>query len=150
MSKLSASLARMKWLFTLQLNDIWKVKKFLFQIKSIQFKFLELGTTKDLLWSLTATTDTSAENISRVRYRILQNPDHCVLKLASEIKIREFSVQIIVKTKLRLRSYRANKAQLLVDRMKTMRMKKCQLVICRIAHSKQWKTATWKSILSSL
>ncbi|XP_015438888.1 PREDICTED: putative uncharacterized protein FLJ37770 [Dufourea novaeangliae] len=80
-------------------------------------RFQELGGTSDRSRCGRPTTATTRNNVNKVRCRIRRNPERSMQKMAKEIEISKDSVRRIVQNKLKMRSYKIDRAHFLNDDM---------------------------------
>lgn len=89
-------------------------------------RYKETGGTADRPRSGRPITATTPEIINKLRCRIRRNPGVSENKTATELGISRERVQNIVKTKLRLHSYKIARVHFLNEAMKTKRLQKCR------------------------
>jgi len=89
-------------------------------------RFRELGNLEDRPRSGRPTTADTPRNRNIIRNRIRRNSKRSKRKMARDLQIDEKSVRNIVKKKLKLHSYKMQKAHLLTEKMKQDRLKKAE------------------------
>lgn len=92
-------------------------------------RYKELGTTADRLRRGRPLTVTTRENVEKLRRRIRRNPGKSIRKLARELKMKRESVRLMVRKKLKLRSYKLGMGHYLDDRMKRIRLVNAQRLL---------------------
>lgn len=85
-------------------------------------RYKESGTAADRPRSGRPATAMTPENVNNLRCRIRRNPGKSMRKLAKELKINRESVRKMVRSSLKLRSYKLGKGHYLDERMKLLRL----------------------------
>lgn len=93
----------------------------------------EHGTTEDLKRSGRPRSANTLRNRKLIRNRLARKSAISMRKVSRETGIKRDSVRLIVKNELGLKAYKLQKAQLLTDAMKKVRVQRCRLLLQRPA-----------------
>jgi hypothetical protein len=96
----------------------------------------ETGSTQDKPRSGRPPTSSSKIIIKKVRDRIRQNPRRSMRKMANDLQIGRESLRKLCRDKLKLIPYKIQKAHILTDSMKKVRMERCKLLLKRFSSAR--------------
>lgn len=94
-------------------------------------RFKETGTMDDRPRSGRPKTATSNRIVKVIREKIRRDPRRSMRKMAADAGISEKSVRRICKTRLNLRPYKIQKAHVLTESMKKIRLQRCKALLKR-------------------
>ena len=99
-------------------------------------RFQETCSNNDIQGKCRPRTSNTNANRKKIKLQIQKNPRLSSRKIAKFNKIPRTSVQRIIKNDLKLKSYKLQKAQLLTDSMKNLRLKRCQALRKRFSNNR--------------
>nr|CAD2146397.1 unnamed protein product [Meloidogyne enterolobii] len=102
-------------------------------------KFCNHGTTKNLQKSGRPRSVSTSKNIKMIKMRVHRNSRLSMRKVARETGISGTTVRRIAKNELGLKPYKLQKAQLLTEKTKKVRLERCKLLL-------QWLAACCKAL----
>ena len=103
------------------------------KVKRTVDRYIELGTSSDRPRSGRPSTAVTSCNVNKVRCNIRRNPERSMRQMAIHIGISEERVRHIVHNKLKMRSYKMFRGQLLNDAMRANRLIKARQMTKQIA-----------------
>ena len=99
-------------------------------------RFKELGDLSDRKRAGRPATANTSRNRNIIRNRILRNPKRSMRKMGKELGISKDSVNTIIKKNLGLKSFKVQKAHVLTERMKKVRLQRSKLLKQRFGRAK--------------
>lgn len=112
------------------------IKKFRyknFRRKKSKKFYRDLGTLEDLKRSGRPRSANTCRNRKLIRDRVRRNPRISMRKVARETEIPRESVRRIAKNELGIKAYKLQKAQLLTEQNKKVRVQRCRALLQRCA-----------------
>uniref|UniRef100_A0A914KM83 Transposase n=1 Tax=Meloidogyne incognita TaxID=6306 RepID=A0A914KM83_MELIC len=92
-------------------------------------KFCNHGTTKNLQKSGRPRSISTSKNIKMIKMRVHRNSRLSMRKVARDTGISATTVRRIAKNELGLKPYKLQKAQLLTEKTKKVRLERCKLLL---------------------